>query len=381
MGDALREKIKSDPNWRQLFGKSLRRVGSWTWPRPDYIVEDAEKDYLLAIEFKPPACDKREYVTGFGQAVSYLNHFEYCSLIVPSVSGDGYEIAQFLKDLLTTEPLKNLPISLVSYEGKNPAEMEQSLKLEIALTDERVRKNRPAAKAVTGRTFWAFWRDMSNYEVYELLNLSDRYSTKHSRGNVFSDHVWPKFHGMMMGGRTRGWEGQSRQLGKKGGTSHFEDYKKNYKISLFHLGLWEQSDGKLTRLGYRLLNIGRLYGPDSSLFINFLAQILLTEGKHLDLINQIDDFQVKNPAKIGKKSDVYRQKLESYFDKKGLIKRNPRRTTTAAKLAFIRDEPKIWNKLGLLHLSGHKYFVPRKGYLFNWQRITDILREDFSLYG
>jgi hypothetical protein len=39
--------------------------------------------------------------------------------------------------------------------------------------------------------------------------------------------------------------------------------KQNYKIPLFQLGLWSQGEGRLTELGFELLEIGKKYGPNS----------------------------------------------------------------------------------------------------------------------
>jgi hypothetical protein len=46
----------------------------------------------------------------------------------------------------------------------------------------------------------------------------------------------------------------------------------------------------------------------------------------------------------------------------------------AAKATFLRDEPKLWNKLGLLSQSGKgRYFHVGYGLVFDWRRIISVV--------
>lgn len=54
--------------------------------------------------------------------------------------------------------------------------------------------------------------------------------------------------------------------------------------------------------------------------------------------------------------------------------RKPTAVKTGAKKAYVRDEPKLWNKLGIIIPSGkNRYYWPFKGIKFNWQKINEIL--------
>ena len=44
-----------------------------------------------------------------------------------------------------------------------------------------------------------------------------------------------------------------------------------------------------------------------------------------------------------------------------------------AKATFLRDEPKYWNRLGLLERDGRSYFHPGVGYMFNWRAIVGMV--------
>ena len=66
---------KADWSHQRLSKKTTLWQGVTDWPRPDIAFEDRTTRASLAIEFKPPNQAKREYVTGLGQALTYLTEF------------------------------------------------------------------------------------------------------------------------------------------------------------------------------------------------------------------------------------------------------------------------------------------------------------------
>ncbi|MFT5387132.1 MAG: hypothetical protein ACI9E5_000256 [Candidatus Omnitrophota bacterium] len=55
-----------------------------------------------------------------------------------------------------------------------------------------------------------------------------------------------------------------------------------------------------------------------------------------------------------------------------MIKHNSSRTTRGTR-KFLDSEIQLWNHLGLIHKTGASYFVPEKGYGFDWEAITKII--------
>ena len=89
-GDAILTKIRNaDCDFKQIFSTSIVRTGDWDWPRPDYVCYDEDLKVTYALEFKPPFQSKREYLTGLGQSLAYLQKHMYSGLIVPFVASDG----------------------------------------------------------------------------------------------------------------------------------------------------------------------------------------------------------------------------------------------------------------------------------------------------
>lgn len=360
-GFILSQIRKSEPSYKQVFSPSMRRIGDWGWPRPDFVCFDDENKVTYALEFKPPMQSKREYVCGLGQTITYLQHHNYSGLIVPTNADDGYPIADYFKNVLNSDVMCNTPISLYSY---NPKTFDVTLLKGIKneRTGEIIRPNSGIDK-----TFWCWWRDMSHYEVFELLKLSLLYSDV--AGDTYTTHIFPCFWEKLTTRKTLDFEGNPRDVKASSASS----YKQNYRIPLEQLGLWTSKEGKLSELGYKLLEIGTRYGADSANFKNALTYIILTIGHHIDLIHIINEIQRTDV--IPKSSKDFKIMLDTQLTERGLIgKRKPTAVTTNSKGSYIRDEMKLWNKLGLINKNKNEYFFPEQGLDFNWEKITEVLQ-------
>lgn len=362
-GDTILHNIRNgNPKFKQIFSTNIRRSADWDWPRPDYVCFDEDLRCSYAMEFKPPGQNKREYLTGLGQSYSYLQKHSYAGLIIPYVADDGFPIAQFILDIMESPEFINISSSLYAYDPSNGA-------IELLKPITRPRTDIPTSRvAAEAKTFWCWWRDISQYELYDLLNLSFIYNEY--QGDIYTNYIYPDFYNKMIKKETMQWDGTSRN--KTYSEQSYASEKQNYKIPLSQLELWNNGDCRLTNLGYKMLEIGHTYGTNSQRFIDALAYIVLTNGRHLDLINIVNRFQ---NGTMPQKSTDYLLQIENYLTSNGCIgKRKPTAITTNAKGSYLRDEPKLWNKLGLLiPYDKRSYFIPNKGYEFNWERITNIL--------
>ena len=149
--DQLRTGKASAWTTPRLTKKATLWQGKAEWPRPDIAFEDRSKGSSFAIEFKPPNHAKREYITGLGQAITYLDDFEYSGLVVPNLSADGFDIGSYLLKLLERE-LAPLPIALFTYD-LDPKGMVVRRKL-------KTRKSPPSRipKGIGRKVFWGYWR-------------------------------------------------------------------------------------------------------------------------------------------------------------------------------------------------------------------------------
>lgn len=363
-GDIILSKIRtSDHNFKQIFSSSIIRTGDWDWPRPDYVCYDEQLKASYALEFKPPFQTKREYLTGLGQSLSYLQKHQYSGLILPYRSDDGFKIAEFVKNTLSSQEFTDVCTSLYAYDPSNKT-------IEILRPISSLRTSTIITNASDEtKTFWCWWRDMSHYELYDLLDLSFKHADK--SGDIYSDYVYPEFYQKMVSKNTKQWDGTPRN--KTASEASKKSEKQNYKIPLVQLELWTRDEGRLTDLGFRMLEIGKKYSPNSEKFLKALSYLVLVNGRHLDLINLVEKFQ--RATAVAESSKQHAVNLENFLSDNGCIgKRKPTAVKTNAKNSYMRDEMKLWNKLNLLLRPNNRdYFFPNEGYKFDWEQITSAL--------
>lgn len=364
-GDQVLSHIRAgDSRYQQIFSTSMSRVSDWEWPRPDYVCFDAVNSCTYAMEFKPTNQSKREYLCGLGQSLSYLQKHMYSGLIVPTVADDGFRISSFINDTLQADEFKDVGISLYEYDPKTfEIEILRGIKTQRSVNNLKIKEPKNS-------TFWCWWRDMSNYELFDLLSLSFKYNEKDD--DIYSKYIYPEFWDRLSKGSTLMWEGVNRKpmsLASKNAS------KQNYKIPLSQLELWNASTGKLTERGLKLLQIGKMYGANSEVFLTALSYLILVDGKHLELIKKVEDYQKE--LIIPNKSNDFLLLLENALESDGYIgarKPTARKGKPTGKPSYIRDEPKIWKKLGLFEMNKSKnYFIPSEGYHFDWHKISDVL--------
>ena len=363
-GDNILTKIRSgDSDFKQIFSLNVVRTGSWDWPRPDYVCYDEDLHATYALEFKPPAQSKREYLCGLGQSLSYLQQHTYSGLIVPREADDGFKIGDFICKTLSAPEFKDVGTSLYAYD---PA--DYSLSLLRPIKTKRSFASAVVSTADSTKTFWCWWRDMSQYELFLLLRLS--FIKNEEKGDIYSDYIYPEFYKKMVSKKTLQWDGSHRN--KKCSPSSMKSEKQNYNIPLVQLGLWTRGEGRLTDVGYALMGIGSKFGPNSPQFIDALSYLVLVTGRHLELIHIVKRFQESNPPSSSSRD--FSLALEKHLTMSGCIgKRKPTAVTTGAKVSYMRDEMKLWNKLGFLVSTGGAYYIKGRGYNFDWERITKVL--------
>lgn len=371
-GRAIINKIVTrEPNWGQVFSSNIKKAGDFGWPRPDYVCYDYDLNQSVAFEFKPPNHSKREYLTGLGQTLSYLQKHHYSGLILPTIV-EGINLAEQISSILSLDVFAKHHIAVIGYDERTlESDPNNSIKLFKRIEDERTGE---IIENNLSQTYWCWWRDISHYEVFHLLNILDKYS--YETGDIYSNFAWPEFWNLMVNKQTKNWEGIHRE--KTDNETNRRSEKQNYKIPLFQLGLIEQSEGRITVEGYKLISIGKIFGLNSSIYIDYLTKLVLIEGKHLILIQDLENFKNQASGASLENQEQFRIDFEIYLENNNSIGiRKPGRTTTGKKVSYIRDEFKLWNKLGLIKSTGMRYYISGRGVEFNWSRITEILTKEF----
>lgn len=328
------------------FSSALRRIPTWQNSWIKYAYQDIDSGKTLAILFAEDYEEPLEYSIRAVQA--------YSACIVCFSLGLLQNAAE-LVSTIAQKDLQSLAIGIVAYDDSQNISLlkKMSIPSNIAL----------ARSSSEQKSYWCWWRDASHYEVATLLQLSSEYDDE--EGDIYTQFVYPRFFEMMLNGETQKWDGSPRV--KKYSPSSFKAEKQNYKIPMFQLGFWDADTGHLTHKGRALLRVVEKYGSNSKLFFDSLAKTILIDGKHLDLIKDLDEFQKGCPEIIPETSAEFFVLFDDYMMRKNSIgTRKPSAVTTGAKKAYIRDEPKLWNKLGLINMvNGVRYFQPFHGIDFN----------------
>ena len=116
-----------------------------------------------------------------------------------------------------------------------------------------------------------------------------------------------------------------------------------------------------------------------------LGNHILKVGKHMQLIDLLYFFQediIKKGEKF--KSEKHKELFDNYLVDIGQVPpwedRKPGRKTTGGKQYYIRDEFKLWNKLGFILGNERTYFREDYGLQFNWPKIREIYNFDINKF-
>lgn len=371
-GEAVRQIRTGTSAWGAVFSNDVHATSSRNWPVPDFVIYDRVNNLAAAGEFKPPNQTKREYLTGLGQAIAYTRDFHYGILVVPEVSDDGYDIADHISEVLAQDVCAPVPLGLIRYNPRTISSTSAQFDLLRPLSPRSGAFN---ARASIDDSFWAKWRDISPQELGLFLEyLYQEGRAGSATGGTIRDRAFEHLWVDIQSGKTRNWSGSTRIV--KNDVRNRTAWGKNYRNFVMHIG-WCLSDGKLTEEGLDALRRVHQYGSESQLFLEHLALAVLQDGKHLVLINQINEFQDSSGA-FASEND-WLDHVEDNLENEGYLKRNPGRHAAAVQQSargFLKAEKTLWKNLGLIvprGASGGRVYHPGRGFIFDWKRITSLL--------
>jgi len=295
-----------------------------------------------------------------------------------------------------------IPIGLISYSNGEPNKLK--LISEISTSREDIKKK---SLPKGSERYWAKYVDATPHLIWTLLDVAFKLNDNDDRRSkiweIFFDEFYvPKENQNKLEefeSKVYFWDREPmkplsttiKQLKKKveseeltieegikilktridhnfTGDNLYHSYRKNYFPLLDHLGLWDDQ-AYLTELGYELHKKGKLHGATSNTFRDYLAKIFLVEGKHLDLILDIEKFTRNVNVNS---SEEARKIAYANLEEKGLVQKNPNRATSECAGKFFSNELQLWVHLGLLNKNG-SYYIKNKGFMFNWEEITRMI--------
>lgn len=392
--DAILQNFKS-ATWQYNgnCGVDFYRVGtSAEFPSPDATFYDPTNKKLASFEFKPTTETKRGMLTGVGQSIAYLKNCDLAYLISPRII-DGFDIGEFLTELYQTQIGNKIPVGLIIYENNNPSNLTLAHNVNALLNTSS------NTHVPTADRFWAKHQDMPVAMFHLLLHYYYLKKVGYVEGDAFAacwkQKIIPKnilndfctepvrdVSGAVIGTLQTNkpltfLEKKVKSVQKNlprdqwatiigqaidtsyVGDNYYNSIKKNYVTFLKHIQVID-SEGNITETGFKLYHIGLVNGPTSKLFSDYFTKELLTTGHHLDLLLDIDAMSRKHPKE---EIDEVLTKMESEYELKGYIKRNPKRIAgEESKTGFLKYEKILWQSLGLMD----------KNYNILWKKITEI---------
>ena len=400
--DSVLAKFKSG-EWCicQDVGPDFFRTGvSSSFPSPDAAFRCPNNKLTVSFEFKPPTENKRGILTGVGQAVAYLQSCEVSFLIIPKYLGD-FPIAAFVCDLFDKQLVNKIPVGLISFDNDDPSNVELVQNVDFAGT--------PSIKNdKTGGRFWAKHQDLPIQLFHRLLEGYYLRKTNKIQIDAF-EYCWNEFlfpessidklqaspicdtSGEIIKtvAKTKAIEFGSKNFARiielshpekdeailrlkkrrdpaTKGDSLYQSWRKNYVSLLKQLQVVD-SEGDITESGIKFYHLGIVHGPNSLVFENYFARLILLAGKHLDVILDLEE-QLNLHRGTKKFADI-KEILQNMYEDKGMLKRNPNRIRgTQSNTKFLKFEEILWNALKLKSEtcgSGQIYF--------NWKKITELV--------
>lgn len=381
---------KYNGNW----GSDFYRVGtSAEFPSPDAAFYDPTNKRLASFEFKPATETKRGMLTGVGQSIAYLKNCDLAYLISPQVI-DGFNMGDFLTEIYHTQLGDRVPVGLILFDNNNPTKLTLAHNVTTLYPINSDRLHKP-----TVDRFWAKHQDMPLALFHLLLHYYYLKKVGIVSGEAFAacwkermiptdilihfnaapvtDITGEPIKTLRTGKNLTFLEKRLNKVKKDFprnqwateigrdidvsfvGDNLYNSYRKNYVTFLKHIQVID-SEGCLTDSGFNLYHIGLSNGPTSKIFADYFTKELLTTGHHLDLLLDIDSVYQRHSDKTVNEILCI---MESEYEQKGYIRRNPNRVTgKASNTGFLKYEKILWQALGLMDSN----------YRIQWKKITEI---------
>ncbi|NOR55166.1 MAG: hypothetical protein GQ531_03060 [Sulfurovum sp.] len=383
----------------------FRTNASQSFPSPDSMLFDPSQNRRVAFEFKPPTESKRGILTGLGQTLVYLENASLAYLVAPS-HVEGYAIGDFMESVFVNNIYGNLPIGLILYNDDEAKDVEIRVDIspELQITSK--------GSATSEGRFWAKHSDLPLHGLWLLLDVAYGANNMHDKKaevkKVFTDkYYFPPAHQTTLdiipteirkhdgsfllhmnkiknalkkavddGLKTE--EDALAELVEKGSPGIADNRTDKTLRAWFpffiQMNLWDDHCN-LTEDGYELHKYGKIHGPNSETFKFYFAKLLLINGKHLELIIEVEKL-TRN--KDFTSTDDAITSLRSTLIRSGQFRENPNRSAeedaSFHSTKFLKYERIIWGWLGFIPKGRDDVqYIAEKGFNFDWERITNIL--------
>ena len=382
------------------------------FPSPDALFQDTQKRTKVSLEFKPYTETKRGIMTGIGQAIAYLNK-SHASILVCSSVVDGFNMGEYLTKTFNKFIYGKLPLALFIYDGEKLENLKLAVDIDPKLFTPSNLKQIPFRGS--GAPYFAFWRELPVNGFYKLSKSAKNITSKTNRSEKVWDEFFYKYYAPKAALNTLDdidsdiymddmikkiipFSDRKKDLrilvdnkevseaealkilekkswSKKETDNNYRNYKKNFFNFMNHNSLWDENF-YLTPLGNRFVERYEKNITSPQTLIDEMAQILLVEGKHHNLIEEIKDIS----NQTFNDDNAYLEHIYKEMDKRGHVAKNTARKSSGSR-KYLQAEKQLWGRFGLIQKNGNTYFNRNIGYVFENKRIDELVEKYYLNYG
>lgn len=389
-------------SWRCLeenIGPSLYRIGCDSiFPSPDASFYDPNTKKQINFEFKPDTETKRGILTGLGQTIAYLKKSHASFLIIPEYIED-FPIANYMESIFSDVIDNKLSIGLITFDNKDPKQVKM-------LKNVNVSNALAQTSDMVNSRFWAKHQDLPiplfhlilhcfYLKKIKIINVDafaycwDQYlapksiltsltpqpildiqgvtikTVAETKEILFFEKILNKTKKLTGVDKVNAIQKIHKDMDSTFiGDNYFNSIKKNFITFCKHVKVID-SNYELTELGVKIYHLGVVNGPNSRLFKDYFLNLILLNGKHLDLIFDLDNLG-SDPSKYGLSFENLKAELELDYESKGMIKRNTnRQASNTNTVNFLKYETILWRSLDILQTQGNRP-------VFNWKKIIEV---------
>ncbi len=310
-------------NWFKLNPKvEIVSRYSYDFPVPDIQIQTKDNK-LIQVECKPTTENKREYITGLGQAIAYCVQSDYSYLAMPLSEIKKYE-KWFWPDY----------IGLLGVEINNVVELRKAKQSKI---------KSPEAKTSIKRGY-AYYRDLNIHEIYSITKYLLEFKISSNSSDI-DNVIW---NGIL---KHRDW--------KSSKSSNIL----NIKLLLRDLKLFNFKENIILENGLEIIDIGNKNNEE--MLKEYGRKLFLIDGNYIDIIALIQE--INDEHTNWNDVNEFKEELSCRVVNEKLA------TEKTNVIRDLQDILRILMQLDVLHHSKkNSLFNPL--FIINWKKLIPFIK-------
>lgn len=334
-----------------------------------------------------------------------------------------FPIGDFLENVFKKKIKGKIPLGLITFKPNDLTNVKMR-----CIVDENIELKKIVKEGAegVGKNYWMFWRDEYPHQLFTLLNIASKEKSKKGRSKKIWDKYFFQYYcpkkvsntlNLVETTKLKKWDGKyiipfekikkyyqeyidgkiriknktqikfkkyliansiikpnikdalrcfkKMDISTNVKENTYQNYKKNHKLSIGHLGLWDNDTWTVNERGKLFLRNIKLGGD----LMYELSKLILVAGRYGELIRDIKKVESELASVPTKKSELIKE-IVKRLEERGFIQRNTNRKTSGIR-KDLQSELQIMKHIGVLD----------KNYVFDMKKIKKIEKEYLKTYG